>query len=245
MQQLLALYDIEKRYAERVALQLDYLELLEGRLYLLTGPNGSGKSTLLQVMALLEPPDRGTIRFSCHQVTGAGQAPSREIRQQVTLMHQQPYLIRGSVADNVAYGLRLRGIGGDELHRRVQETLELLQLEPFARRDARKLSGGEARRVALARAVACRPRLLLLDEPLANLDTANNSLMESVIAALPGRGVTVVMASHDAAQVQRLAACNIHLEAGRLVRPLQERPERTLWQWGGVGLCADPLPNEL
>jgi tungstate transport system ATP-binding protein len=228
VQQLLALYDIEKRYAERVALRLDYLELLEGRLYLLTGPNGSGK-----------------IRFNRHQVAGAEQAPPREIRQQVTLMHQQPYLIRGSVADNVAYGLRLRGIGGDELQRRVQETLALLQLEPFARRDARKLSGGEARRVALARAVACCPRLLLLDEPLANLDTANSSLMESVIAALPGRGVTVVMASHDTAQQQRLAACNIHLEAGRLVRPVQECPERTVWQWGGAGLCVDPLPSEL
>lgn len=245
MQQLLALYDIEKNYADRIAVRLDYLELCEGRLYLLTGPNGSGKSTLLQVMALLETPDRGTIRFTRRQVAGDGQSPSREIRQQVTLMHQQPYLIRGSVADNVAYGLRLRGIGGDELRRRVQETLALLQLEPFAQRDARKLSGGEARRVALARAVACRPRLLLLDEPLANLDSANAALMESVIAALPGQGVTVVMSSHDSGQARRLAACSIHLEGGRLVRPLQERPVQPGWQWSGAGLCGEPLPNEL
>lgn len=244
MQPILALCDIEKRFDERIALTLEYLEIAHGRLYLLTGPNGSGKSTLLQLMALLESPERGELLLDGQPVSRLGSA-AHQARQQVTLLHQNPYLIKGSVADNVGYGLRLRGIRGVELQQRVEQALEQVQLSGFAQRDARRLSGGESRRVALARAVACAPRLLLLDEPLANLDQQSAQLLEQVIADLPARGTTVVMSSHEVGQAVRLGASLIGLEQGRLVTPRQARPERTVWQWNGAGLCADPLPSEL
>lgn len=243
MQPIVTLCDIEKRFGERIALTLDYLEIASGRLYLLTGPNGSGKSTLLQLMAFLESPERGELRLDGKAVGRLGNA-AHQARQQVTLLHQSPYLIKGSVADNVGYGLRLRGSKGSELQQRVEQALEQVRLPGFAQRDARKLSGGESRRVALARAVACSPRLLLLDEPLANLDQQSARLLEQVIADLPAQGTTVVMSSHEAGQAQRLGANSIRLEQGRLVAPLQQRPEQDAYEWQGAVVCPALLMRE-
>lgn len=243
MQPLLTLCDIEKRFGDRIALTMDYLAITSGRLYLLNGPNGSGKSTLLQLMAFLELPERGQLLLDGQPVSRLGKA-THQARQQVTLLHQNPYLIKGTVFDNVAYGLRLRGIGGTALQQRVAQALAQVQLTGFVQRDARRLSGGESRRVALARAVACAPRLLLLDEPLANLDQENALLLEQVIAALPGQGTTVVMSSHETGQAKRLGADTIRLEQGRLVTPRHARPERPDREWRGAVVCPALLPSE-
>lgn len=243
MQPLLTLCDIEKRFGDRIALTMDYLSIMSGRLYLLNGPNGSGKSTLLQLMAFLELPERGQLLLDGQPVSRLG-AATHQARQQVTLLHQNPYLIKGTVFDNVAYGLRLRGVTGAALQQRVAQALAQVQLMGFAQRDACRLSGGESRRVALARAVACAPRLLLLDEPLANLDQESAQLLEHVIAALPGLGTTVVISSHDAGQAERLGADTIRLEQGRLVAPRQHRPERSGYEWRGAVVCPSLLMAE-
>lgn len=243
MQPLLTLCDIEKRFCGRIALALDYLTIMSGRLYLLNGPNGSGKSTLLQLMAFLELPERGCLLLDGQPVSRLGVA-THQARQQVTLLHQNPYLIKGTVFDNVAYGLRLRGVSGSALQQRVAQALAQAQLTGFDQRDARRLSGGESRRVALARSVACAPRLLLLDEPLANLDQESALLLEQLIAALPGLGTTVVMSSHDAGQAERLGADTIRLEQGRLVAPRQPRPERAGYEWRGAAVCPSLLMAE-
>ncbi len=243
MQPLLTLCDIEKRFGDRIALALDYLTIASGRLYLLTGHNGSGKSTLLQLMAFLESPEQGQLLLDGQPVSRLGKA-AHQARQQVTLLHQNPYLIKGTVFDNVAYGLRLRGEHGPILLQRVKQALEQVQLSGFDQRDARRLSGGESRRVALARAVACAPRLLLLDEPLANLDQEHALLMEQVVAALPGQGTTVVMSSHEAGQAERLGADRIVLEQGRLVAPRQARPEGSSCEWRGAVVCPGLVASE-
>lgn len=236
MRPVLALYDLEKRFGERIALRIDCLELASSRLHLLTGPNGSGKSTLLQILGFLEAPSCGEVWLDGQKASFCGDG-SHQARQQVTLLHQHPYLITGSVADNVGYGLRLRGIRGKELHQRVAQALDLLRLNEFGGRDARRLSGGESRRVALARVLASNPRVLLLDEPLANLDQENGRLLEHVIAELPKQGTTVVMSSHESGQAERLGALIIRLEQGRLLEPRQIRPEQVEYDWRRVVVC--------
>jgi tungstate transport system ATP-binding protein len=210
-----SLTSIRQSYGSKVALDLEELTLLPGRLYILTGPNGSGKSTLLDILAFLARPERGELVFDGKRVTWK----KRELnllRKKVTLLHQSPYLFVGTVFGNVSFGLKARGITGEELRRSVADSLALVGLEGFEERDAWQLSGGEARRVALARALAFKPDLLLLDEPMANVDKDSATVIERLIASLPAQGTTVVMSTHDPHQGERLDGDVIQLLDGRL-----------------------------
>ena len=196
-------------------MHLAELTIRTRHLNILTGHNGCGKSTLLSVLAFLKQPERGQIEFGGKPVRWT----RREIaalRARVTLLHQNPYLFNGTVAENVGYGLKLRGLRGEELRSKVDSALQLLSLRRFEKRDVRQLSGGECRRVALARALALDPEVLLLDEPLANLDAHSTAVVERVIAALPQFGTTVVMATHDLDLNERFDCDVIRLVDGRL-----------------------------
>jgi tungstate transport system ATP-binding protein len=208
---LVKLTSIEKRFGRSVALGLDELTISAGKLHLLTGPNGSGKSTLLNILALLTRPDQGKMLFAGEQISW-NKTELNRLRKRITLLHQSPYLFHGTVSDNVAYGLSIRGIHGSEAQKAVAETLELVRLADFGNRKIGQLSGGEA----MARALVIRPELLLLDEPLANVDKESARVLEEVISALPANGTTVVMSSHDPHQHERLACVVISLLAGRL-----------------------------
>jgi tungstate transport system ATP-binding protein len=210
------LQSIRKRYGSNVALDVEELTIAEGRLYTLTGANGAGKSTLLGILAFLAPPTSGEIFYAGVRVDW-NHGSVEEYRRKVTLLHQSPYLFGGSVHDNVAFGLKVRGIPGEERRRIVDRALEGVGLQGFRDRKARELSGGEAQRVAMARALALEPEVLLLDEPLANIDRETAGLLESVIASLPARGTTVVMTTHDPDHPGRLNGESIHLEGGRHV----------------------------
>ncbi|GAB7025493.1 ATP-binding cassette domain-containing protein [Geotalea toluenoxydans] len=225
MQNIIELQNVAKSYGNTIALQLNRLAIGEGELYLLAGPNGSGKSTLLNILGFLTRPDRGDLLFSGERVDWKRGTMTR-LRRQVTLLHQSPYLFRGNVYDNVAYGLSLRGMGGVKAREVVSEALATVGLDGFQLRKHTELSGGEAQRVAMARALALRPKLLLLDEPLANVDQKSARVLEEVIAALPSMGTTVVMSSHDPDQQQRLPCKPIRLQGGRLAAPAMEE-ERT------------------
>ncbi|HSQ14935.1 MAG TPA: ATP-binding cassette domain-containing protein, partial [Candidatus Binatia bacterium] len=137
-------------------------------------------------------------------------------RRKVTLLHQSPYLLRGTVFRNVAYGLSARGVAGETALQAVDRALETVGLDRFRDRDARELYGGEAQRVAMARALALEPDVLLLDEPLANIDRETAVLLETVIAALPSRGTTVVMTTHDPDPPARWGGGSIVLEGGKI-----------------------------
>jgi tungstate transport system ATP-binding protein len=213
---LIKLISIEKRYGKSVALELEELTIKTGRLHLLTGPNGSGKSTLLGILALLTHPDKGEILFSGERIVWSSGELNR-LRKFVTLLHQSPYLFQGTVYDNVAFGLSVRGIRGSDARSKVIDALATVGLKGFGDRKISQLSGGEAQRVAMARALVIRPQLLLLDEPMANVDKESARVLEAVISALPDNGTTVVMSSHDPQQHERLDCEVIELLDGRLV----------------------------
>ena len=212
------LHAIRKRYGTKTVLEIDSLTIAAGRLYTLTGPNGAGKSTLLGILAFLSPPTEGEVYYAGERVDwDRGSVENR--RRKVTLLHQSPYLFGGTVRANVAFGLKARGIRREEQRRIVDEALDSVGLRGFGERKARELSGGEAQRVALARALALKPDVLLLDEPLANIDRESAVLLETVIASLPARGTTVVMTTHDPDQLGRLNGEAIRLEGGKVVIP--------------------------
>ena len=209
------LENIRTNYGGRTVLDIGQLDIDCGRLYILTGANGAGKSTLLSHLALLSPPTSGEIHFARELVRWDNSSLLKQ-RQNVTLLHQEPYLYNGSVSTNVGYGLKLRSIRGDDLKRRVRDALDQVGLAGFDRRPARELSGGEAQRVALARALAIKTGVLLLDEPLANIDRESASLIENLIVSLPSQGTSVVMTSHYEEHAQLPGCTVIHLVAGKL-----------------------------
>jgi tungstate transport system ATP-binding protein len=220
MEPLYYLKDLRKSYGPREVLAIDELSIRAGCIYTLTGPNGSGKSTLLNILAFLSPPTAGEVWFAGAPAAWNG-ASLLMLRRNVTLLHQAPYLFDTSVRANIVFGLRTRGITGSEQRRRMDEALELVDLNGFQKRKARELSGGEAQRVALARALALRPKVLLLDEPLANVDRKCAELLEEVILALPARGTSVIISTHDPEHRQRFGSNRIHLVAGRPAVPPQ------------------------
>ncbi len=187
------LENIRQEYSGKIVLDIDELEIGAGSILGLAGPNGSGKSTLLRVMALLESPVAGTILFQGCPVS----VKSPVARRQVTLLNQEPYLLKRSVAANVAYGLTVRGDSG--VSRRVDEALEMVGLEPgeFSQRLWCELSGGEAQRVALAARLVLKPRLLLMDEPTSSLDEESTGLIKSAALMARDRGTSLAVASHD------------------------------------------------
>jgi tungstate transport system ATP-binding protein len=185
----------------------------EGEALGVVGESGAGKTTLLRLLAGLEVPTAGTFQWRGRVVN---KQAAEELRKEATMIFQRPLFIRGNVFDNVAYGLRLRGTPESEISRRVLETLAKVRLPGFEARDARKISGGEQQRVSLARALVLDPKVLILDEPTANLDSENASIVSDIIAGEAGAR-SVVVASHDLARVGRLAGRVIQLEAGRIV----------------------------
>jgi molybdopterin-binding protein len=204
-------------YGNHRVLDVPDLAIPAGRITALVGPNGSGKSTLLRVLALLLAPSRGAVELH-------GQAVPRRpneltaLRRQVTYVAQTPLLFHGSVRANVAYGLRVRGIRDAG---RVDAALDAIGLNGAADRAVHRLSGGEAHRVALARALAIDVPILLLDEPTAHLDPAAVPAIEALLRRLGDAGKTLVIASHDLRQADRLGHVVLALAGGRVMaRPL-------------------------
>ena len=212
MEPVISIKNLLVNQGEDFSLVIESLELHPGRIYALIGSNGAGKSTLLRTMALLTSPQRGTVR-----IAGADSGSLAQQRRKVTLVEQSPYLLEGSVYDNLAFGLRLRGIRGKEKRERIKATLEMVGLVGFERRKTRNLSGGEMQRVALARAMVLEPELLLLDEPTANIDSKSLQAFELLLSKLPSYGVTVVFATHDLTQPERLGSDVLRIENGRLL----------------------------
>jgi tungstate transport system ATP-binding protein len=201
-------------YSGPDVLCLDRLEVLAGEVLCLVGPTGAGKSTLLRLLAGLERPAAGLLRFGDHRLDEQ-ELPLAQ-RRRITLVFQRPLLLSGTVQDNVEYGLHLRG----EAHRavRVREVLDRLRLRPLARRPAQTLSGGETQLVALARALVLEPDVLLLDEPTAHLDPARVALVEDIVSdSHRRRRDTVVWATHNLFQARRVADRVAFLLDGRLI----------------------------
>ncbi|MEN6561182.1 MAG: ATP-binding cassette domain-containing protein [Acidobacteriota bacterium] len=199
------------------SLEIDRLEIPEGEILALVGPNGAGKTTLLLLLAFLVRPARGRLEFRGLAPWAASDGAGAARRDAVLVSHH-PYLFKGTVADNVAFGLRLRRLPEAETAARRSEALSLVELDGWERKPVSGLSAGQAQRVALARALALRPRALLLDEPTANLDASLGLRMEAVLRDA-GRawGTTAVLSTHDFSQASRLADRILYLSEGRRV----------------------------
>ena len=185
------------------------LRIQPGRRLVVMGANGAGKSLTLRLLHGLIAPAAGTVLWR-------GRALDRAARHAQAMVFQRPVLLRRSVRGNLRFALAARGVRGAEAKARVEEALARARLTPLADRPARLLSGGEQQRLALARALACRPRLLFLDEPTASLDPASTAEVEALIQAAHGDGVTVVMVTHDTGQARRLADDVAFLHAGQV-----------------------------
>jgi tungstate transport system ATP-binding protein len=210
--ELYALERITQRYGARTVLAVEALTIGEGETLALIGPSGAGKSTLLRLLCLLERPSDGALRYAGRIVT---RDPPLGLQREITLVFQRPLLLDASVRRNIGYGLRLRGRRDERL---VDQLIARLGLEQVAQARARTLSGGEMQRVALARAIVLRPRVLLLDEPTANLDPQNVALIEAAIDELHREhGSTIVLATHNVHQARRLTTRTAMLLDGRLI----------------------------
>jgi tungstate transport system ATP-binding protein len=211
--------NLQKQYGERTVVDIEQLDVRAGQVLALVGPSGAGKSTLLRLLNFLEPPTSGQMVYR-GQVVHKGEVPLT-LRRQVTTVFQRPVLLGADVYANVAYGLQLRG---QPANGRVGDLLERVGLAEFAHAPARKLSGGEMQRIALARALVIEPAVLLLDEPTANLDPYNVALIEEIVRQHNReRGTTVILVTHNVFQAKRLAHRVGLMLAGRLIEVTDTR----------------------
>jgi molybdopterin-binding protein len=200
---ILAAHDVTVEYAARTILKIDRLAVRRGETLALIGPNGAGKSTLLRVMGLLERPARGEIRLDGRPIAwGRDLLPAR---RRFASVFQEPLLADTTVERNVALGLALRHVPGDQARRRAGFWIDRFGITPLARRQARTLSGGEAQRTSLARAFAIEPDVLLLDEPFSALDPpTREDLLRDLQRVLRETAVTTVFVTHDRNEALRL-----------------------------------------
>jgi tungstate transport system ATP-binding protein len=210
---MIELRNVSKRYEDVIALEGISLDIRRGEIFAVIGHSGAGKTTLLRILAMLERSSEGEYYYDGVEVNGN----EGIIRKRITMVFQKPVMFNTSVYNNIAYGLRIRGYRKQEINRKVKEALRQVNLEGFERTNARKLSGGEQQRVAIARALVIDPELLIIDEPTANLDPANATIIEGVIREAVRNGTTVVLATHNLFQAKRLAVRAAHLFGGRLV----------------------------
>lgn len=207
--------DIIVRYHRRTVVEVPRFELRNGETHAILGPSGSGKSTLLRVLGLLEKPTAGRISLDGRPVT----AGDRAARMMLAAVFQNPYLFKGTVSENVAYGLKLRGVPKPEREERVAAALDRVGLGGTQKASALRLSGGEAQRVALARALVLEPRILLLDEPLSYLDPLiKRRLVTDFSEILSADGVTALYVTHDQDEAMVVADRVSIINEGRVIR---------------------------
>jgi len=218
--------NLQKSYGPQQVLDIAELDFMPGITGLL-GANGSGKSTLIRILAGLDSDYQGSILYD-------GQPFSPAITGQMTLLFQKPYLLRRSVFDNIAYPLKIREVPNEECDRRVREALALLNIENLSHKKGRQLSGGEGQKVALARALVFKPKILLLDEPLSGVDSESMLLMEQIISDYARKEqATIIIITHSISQAKRLCQKQIFLRRGQVFVPSgatnnQDAPEDDL-----------------
>jgi putative spermidine/putrescine transport system ATP-binding protein len=189
-----SLIGVSKHYGEVVAVESLDLEVKRGEFFTLLGPSGSGKTTTLRMIAGFEEPDTGRVELAGRDVTGL---PPYD-RSVNTVFQDYALFPHMSVGENVAYGLRVKGVGKEERRRRASQALATVRLAGYEARKPNQLSGGQQQRVALARAIVNEPRVLLLDEPLGALDLKLREQMQVELKGIQGQvGITFIYVTHD------------------------------------------------
>ncbi|MEP2704081.1 MAG: ATP-binding cassette domain-containing protein [Roseibium sp.] len=186
------------------------LTIRRGSRTVIMGPNGAGKSLLLRLLHGLITPRAGKVLWQ-------GRPLNRSDRQAQAMVFQRPVLLRRSVFANMKFALSVQGFRGLDRADQIKQALETAGLAHLARRPARVLSGGEQQRLAVVRALACKPDLLFLDEPTASLDPASTAAIEKLVLEANANGVTIVLVTHDAGQARRIGEEIVFLQDGKIV----------------------------
>jgi tungstate transport system ATP-binding protein len=182
-----------------------------GQIIALLGVNGAGKTTLMRIMAGLEKPDAGKLLFNNQDID------AKALRKVSTLVFQKSAMFSTNVYDNLAYGLRIRGVPKEEIAKKITDALQAVRLSGFEKRRAKKTSGGEQQRIALARAFLLEPPVLLLDEPTANLDPNSATIIEKAIVSKKSAQRVIMTATHNLSQARRMADEIVHIYNGEIV----------------------------
>lgn len=213
---LYTLEGVSRRHDRRMVLDINHLEIEAGRIVALLGPNGAGKTTLLNILAFLDTPTTGRISFLGQPVDG-GRETLLHLRRQVVLVDQHPIMFSTSVAANIEFGLKIRKIARSEREQIVDRVLDTVGLARYRGAAAHELSGGETQRLALARALALDPKVLLCDEPTASVDAENQMIIIELLRRINAtQNTSIVFTSHDRLQAAALAEQTLTLEQGRL-----------------------------
>ena len=216
------LKDLKKVYDGRTVLDLKELSLEKGKVLGLLGPNGAGKTTLLEILAFLSTPSSGEVWFEREKVNFSN-GNLIELRRKVVLVQQQPILFTSTVSKNVEFPLKIRKTPKERRDGIVNELLELVGMGGFRDAKAHRLSGGETQRVAMARALACSPEVILLDEPTSNVDVENQVAIEQIIAEINRvRGISVIFTTHNMLQASKLAHATVFLYEGNVAESIYE-----------------------
>lgn len=219
--------NLKKVYNSKIVLDINNLNFQEGKIYAIVGPNGSGKTTLLNILNLLEKPCEGQIFFYDKEISNKSNSDTLGIRRRMTLVNQDPFLFHSTVYDNIAYGLKIRSIPSKIQKSKIRSALNIVGLSGFKDRKANQLSGGEAQRVVIARALVIEPEVLFLDEPTANIDQKHIDVVERIIIKIKKEiKTTVIFTTHDLSQAYRLADEVISLLDGKIIKQV---PENLLW----------------
>ena len=228
--------NLKKTYEQQTVLDIPSIEIESGSFWGIIGPNGSGKSTLMKIVAGLSDPTTGFVAYDDLRL-------SRKTRESMTLVFQKPYLLRTSVYHNIAYPLQIRGVTPRETQKRVTEMLELLNIESLREQRAWTLSGGEAQKVALARALVFKPRLLMLDEPTANIDPASILMLEQQIRSYYDQyQPTILMVTHNVQQTKRICDRVAFMYQGNV---LESGPLKDVFEKSGNALMQSFIREDL
>lgn len=215
MRPLYEIDNIKFGYGDKTVLDIERLEIGSGKVTALLGQNGAGKSTLLSLLAFLDLSQQGQLFFRGEKVEASRQVA---LRRSVGMVAQKPYLLRGSIFDNVALGLKFRGVASGLISDRVFRALERVGLADFASRGAAELSGGEAQKVALARALVTDPVVLLLDEPFSHLDQQSSEKLSDLLGEFASnQSRAVVFSAHDRLQATAMADEVLGIAAGNVI----------------------------
>lgn len=202
--------NLQKKYGEKTILDIPLLKVEEGKITGITGLNGSGKSTLLNIISGIDRDFHGKVSYN-------GEPLNMDIARNMTYVFQKPYLFRRKVYDNIAYPLKLRKIHKDKIKKSVDEVIERLEIADLIDKKGHQLSGGESQKVALARALVFRPKLLLLDEPTSNIDPESIKVLEREILRFNKQtSGTVLIVTHNLDQAQRICDEIIYLNFGKV-----------------------------
>tara|TARA_R110002050_G_scaffold268113_1_gene410032 strand:+ start:90128 stop:91117 length:990 start_codon:yes stop_codon:yes gene_type:complete len=209
-----SLNNIKLEQQSKTILDIPQLTITSGQCVALLGENGAGKTSLINLLAFTLHPQQGSIQLF-DQPVNSKLTPNQ--RRRIGLVHQQPYLLPGTVADNIRLALSLQGVHQSQLSSLTQQALKQVNLTDLADQAANTLSGGELKRVAIARAIAYQPDILLLDEPFSHLDQRHMQQLEDSITHFAQQaGKTVVFSTHDRFQAQALANKTVNLMAGKI-----------------------------